>query len=176
MVDAHAGGTGQAETLLAPVVITASRIGQDLWQSPATIDSIDGAQLREGQMQIHLSEGLARVPGLVVQNRQNQAQDLQISVRGFGARSTFGVRGLRLYVDGIPASAPDGQGQAANFPIGSAARIDVVRGPPRCCTGTVPGARCSSTPKRVRNPGSGAVAWLWGRTDFGDFQPSCKVA
>ena len=129
MVDAHAGGTGQAETLLAPVVITASRIGQDLWQSPATIDSIDGAQLREGQMQIHLSEGLARVPGLVVQNRQNQAQDLQISVRGFGARSTFGVRGLRLYVDGIPASAPDGQGQAANFPIGSAARIDVVRGP-----------------------------------------------
>lgn len=126
---AAADGLDPADTLLAPVVITASPVGPDLWQSPATIDSIDGEVLREGQMQIHLSEGLARVPGLVVQNRQNLAQDLQISVRGFGARSTFGVRGLRLYVDGIPASAPDGQGQAANFPIGNAARIDVVRGP-----------------------------------------------
>src|SRR2546427_11983348 len=80
-------------------------------------------------MQFNLSESLARVPGLVVLNRQNFAQDLQISVRGFGARSTFGVRGLRLYVDGIPAGAPDGQGQAANFTLGNAARLDVVRGP-----------------------------------------------
>lgn len=117
--------------MLAPVVITATQpgAGPDLWRTPAAIDSVDGALLREGQMQIHLSEGLARVPGLVVQNRQNFAQDLQISVRGFGARSTFGVRGLRLYVDGIPASAPDGQGQAASFTLGNAARIDVVRGP-----------------------------------------------
>ena len=69
------------------------------------------------------------MPGLVVRNRQSYAQDLQISVRGYGARAPFGVRGVRLYVDGIPASAPDGQGQAANFPIGSADRIEVIRGP-----------------------------------------------
>jgi iron complex outermembrane receptor protein len=72
---------------------------------------------------------LGRVPGLVVRNRQNYAQDLQISVRGYGARATFGVRGVRLFVDGIPASAPDGSGQAANFPLGSADRVEVVRGP-----------------------------------------------
>ena len=70
---------------------------------------------------MNLSESLGRVPGIVVQNRQNYAQDLQISSRGFGARSTFGVRGIRLIADGIPATMPDGQGQAATFALGSAA-------------------------------------------------------
>ncbi|MEW6689368.1 MAG: TonB-dependent receptor, partial [Pseudomonadota bacterium] len=72
---------------------------------------------------------LGRVPGLSVQNRQNYAQDLQISSRGFGARSTFGIRGLRLVTDGIPASFPDGQGQVSHFDLGSAGRIEVLRGP-----------------------------------------------
>jgi len=69
------------------------------------------------------------VPGIAVQNRQNYAQDLQIQSRGFGARSTFGVRGIRLIADGIPATMPDGQGQAATFALGSAERIEVLRGP-----------------------------------------------
>ena len=69
------------------------------------------------------------MPGLQIQNRQNYAQDVQISVRGFGARSTFGVRGVRLYVDGIPATMPDGQGQTTNVDLGSAASIEVLRGP-----------------------------------------------
>jgi iron complex outermembrane receptor protein len=69
------------------------------------------------------------VPGLVVQNRQNYAQDLQISSRGFGARSAFGVRGVRLIADGIPATMPDGQGQAATFDLDMAERIEVLRGP-----------------------------------------------
>lgn len=114
---------------LAPVVITGGGAWQQRWLAPGSIEVVDGDELRAGQLQINLSEGLGRVPGLVVRNRQNYAQDLQISVRGFGARAPFGVRGVRLYVDGIPASAPDGQGQAANFPIGSADRIEVIRGP-----------------------------------------------
>jgi iron complex outermembrane recepter protein len=114
---------------LQPVVITGSGPDRQRWVAPASIDIIDGEELRAGQLQINLSEGLSRVPGLVLQNRQNYAQDLQISIRGFGARSTFGVRGVRLFVDGIPASAPDGQGQAANFPLGSAERVEVIRGP-----------------------------------------------
>ena len=65
----------------------------------------------------------------MVQNRQNYAQDLQISSRGFGARATFGVRGIRLIADGIPATMPDGQGQASTFALGSAERIEVLRGP-----------------------------------------------
>jgi iron complex outermembrane receptor protein len=117
------------DAALRPVVITGTAPGQQRWTAPASIDIVDGDELRAGQLQINLSEGLGRVPGLTINNRQNYAQDLQLSIRGFGARSTFGVRGVRLYVDGIPASAPDGQGQAANFPIGSADRIEVIRGP-----------------------------------------------
>ncbi|WP_332741635.1 TonB-dependent receptor family protein [Hydrogenophaga sp.] len=114
---------------LAPIVITGSSSAERRWRGSATVDVVDGPELRDGQLQINLSEGLARVPGLVIRNRENYAQDLQVSIRGHGARSTFGVRGVRLFVDGIPASAPDGSGQAANFPLGSAERIEVVRGP-----------------------------------------------
>ena len=64
-----------------------------------------------------------------MQSRQNYAQDLQLSVRGFGARSSFGVRGLRLYSDGIPGTMPDGQGQFSQFDLGSADHIEVLRGP-----------------------------------------------
>ena len=114
---------------LAPVIVIGSGSVEQRWRSGATADVVYGSELREGQLQINLSEGLGRVPGLVIRNRENQAQDLQVSIRGYGARSTFGIRGIRLFVDGIPASAPDGSGQAANFPLGSAERIEVVRGP-----------------------------------------------
>ena len=115
---------------LRPVVVTATPgIAQSAFDAPASIDVIDARQLQNAQLQINLSETLQRVPGVVALNRQNYAQDLQISIRGFGARSTFGVRGLRLYTDGIPASGPDGQGQVSNFDLASAARIEVLRGP-----------------------------------------------
>ena len=96
---------------------------------PASVDRLYADEIREGRPQVNLSESLGRVPGIVVQNRQNYAQDLQISSRGFGARATFGVRGIRLIADGIPATMPDGQGQAATFALGSAERIEVLRGP-----------------------------------------------
>ena len=120
----------EAMPTLRPVVVTATPgIAQTAFDAPASIDVIDSNQLQNAQLQINLSETLQRVPGVVAQNRQNYAQDLQISIRGFGARSTFGVRGLRLYTDGIPASGPDGQGQVSNFDLASAARIEVLRGP-----------------------------------------------
>jgi iron complex outermembrane receptor protein len=93
------------------------------------VDVVDRETIRDAQLQVNLSEPLVRVPGVVALNRQNYAQDLQISIRGFGARSTFGVRGLRLYVDGIPATAPDGQGQVSHFDLSTAGRIEVLRGP-----------------------------------------------
>jgi iron complex outermembrane receptor protein len=111
------------------VVVTATRAPQPSLQVPASVDRIEGDEIREGRPQVNLSESLGRVPGIVVQNRQNYAQDLQISSRGFGARSTFGVRGIRLIADGIPATMPDGQGQAATFALSSAERIEVLRGP-----------------------------------------------
>src|SRR5688500_9946527 len=111
------------------VVVTATRAPQPSLQVPASVDRIPGEEIREGRSQVNLSESLGRVPGVVVQNRQNYAQDLQISSRGFGARSTFGVRGIRLIADGIPATFPDGQGQAASFSLGTARSIEVLRGP-----------------------------------------------
>ena len=96
---------------------------------PASIDRVEAGDIRFARPMINLSESLGRVPGIVVQNRQNYAQDLQITSRGFGARSTFGVRGLRLIADGIPASFPDGQGQVSHFDLGSAERVEVLRGP-----------------------------------------------
>ncbi len=96
---------------------------------PASIDRVEAEDIRNMRPMVNLSESLGRVPGIVVQNRQNYAQDLQITSRGFGARSTFGVRGLRLIADGIPASFPDGQGQVSHFDLGSAQSIEVLRGP-----------------------------------------------
>jgi iron complex outermembrane recepter protein len=111
------------------VVITATRVPQPSLEVPASVDRIYADEIRQGRPQVNLSESLGRVPGIVVQNRQNYAQDLQISSRGFGARATFGVRGIRLIADGIPATMPDGQGQASTFALGSAERIEVLRGP-----------------------------------------------
>lgn len=97
--------------------------------TPGAVSVDYGDELRHARPQINLSEGLSDVPGLLIQNRQNYAQDLQMSIRGFGSRSTFGVRGLRIYMDGIPATMPDGQSQISNVDIGSLERIEVLRGP-----------------------------------------------
>lgn len=114
---------------LSPIVVTATRIPQGSADIPASIDRLDAPTIQNGQLQVNLSESLMAVPGVSAQNRQNYAQDLQISVRGFGARSSFGVRGVRLYSDGIPGTMPDGQGQFSQFDLGSADHIEVLRGP-----------------------------------------------
>ena len=114
---------------LAPVVVTATRVEAAPFDVPAAIDRVDVAAQREGRGQVNISEYLGGVPGLLARDRQNYAQDVQISVRGFGARSSFGIRGVRVYVDGIPATFPDGQGQITNVDLGSAERIEVLRGP-----------------------------------------------
>ena len=120
----------QAQAGTVPVVIvTGSRIEQNSFDFPGAIDIVDVGRIGDTQLRVNASEALAAVPGLVVHNRENYAQDLQISSRGFGARSAFGVRGVRLIADGIPASMPDGQGQAATFNLDLAERMEVLRGP-----------------------------------------------
>lgn len=114
---------------LDEVVISASRAEQRSFDAPAAIQSIDRNTILSAGPQINLSESLNRVPGLTILNRQNYAQDLQVSIRGFGARSAFGIRGIRLLVDGIPATTPDGQGQGSSISLTSTDRIEVLRGP-----------------------------------------------
>lgn len=114
---------------LAPIVVTPTRVEQSSFDLPVSIDAFNKEQIQQGQSQVNLSETLIRAPGIVANTRQNYAQDLQVSIRGFGARSAFGIRGVRLYADGIPLTMPDGQGQAANIDLSSARQIEVMRGP-----------------------------------------------
>ncbi len=114
---------------LAPVVVTGTRIEQNSFDLPMSIDSIGGDTVRDGQWQVNLSETASRVPGVVVNNRNNPAQDLGIQIRGFGSRSAFGVRGVRLYQDGIPLTMPDGQGQTGTFNLDTAKNVEYLRGP-----------------------------------------------
>jgi iron complex outermembrane recepter protein len=116
-------------TQLDPVVVTATRTAERAFDLPLAIDTVGADQIQRGQLQINLSESLQRVPGISIQSRWNYAQDLQLSVRGFGARANFGVRGVRLYQDYIPATMPDGQGQTGSFSLVSAQRVEVMRGP-----------------------------------------------
>jgi iron complex outermembrane receptor protein len=111
------------------VVISVRGDEQRAFDTPYAIDIVDAQALRAAGPMVNLSEAMARVPGLVVNLRHNYAQDLQIHSRGFGARATFGVRGMRLYTDGIPATMPDGQGQVSHFDLAGAERVEVLRGP-----------------------------------------------
>ncbi|MFS2224618.1 TonB-dependent receptor PqqU [Pantoea sp. B65] len=113
----------------ASLMVIKQRTGLSELDTPAAVSVVEGQELRNSTAQVNLSESLASVPGLQIQNRQNYAQDLQLSVRGFGSRSMYGVRGVRLYVDGIPATMPDGQGQTSNIDINSIEKVEVLRGP-----------------------------------------------
>src|SRR6185369_1716947 len=146
------------------VVVTATRVPQPSLEVPASIDRVYGDEIRQGRQQVNLSESLGRVPGILVLNRQNCAQDLQVQSRGFGARSTFGVRGIRLIAAGIPGSMPDGQGQAATFALGSAERIEVLRGPFSSMYGNASGGVIS-----VDTEDGPSAPTVWGDVSAGSF-------
>jgi iron complex outermembrane recepter protein len=116
----------QAADGTTQVVVTATRSETPAFDVPASIDRVSPGSDRAG---VNISDSLGPVPGLLARDRQNYAQDAQLSVRGFGARASFGIRGVRLYVDGIPATMPDGQGQISHVDLNSADRIEVLRGP-----------------------------------------------
>ena len=93
---------------LEPVTVSSSRfITKDI-QTPLSITVIDQSRLQIGQSKISLFESLGAIPGVFAMNSENFAQDLRISIRGFGARASFGIRGIKIISDGIPESIPDG--------------------------------------------------------------------
>lgn len=152
---------------LNPVVVTGSRVEAQSFDLPFSVDAVDMQPVQAGNLGVNASEALAAVPGLVVQNRQNYAQDLQISVRGFGSRAAFGVRGVKLIADGIPASTPDGQGQAATFNLDTAQRIEVMRGPFSTVYGNHAGGVIqlfSRDPKGAPSVYGGVLGGAWGTT------------
>src|ERR1700722_5341134 len=119
----------RAQSDLSPIVVIATRVAESSFDLPVSVDRGSQEEIQKGQVQINISESLMTVPGVSAESRQNYAQDVQLSVRGFGARSSFGVRGVRLCADGIPGTMPDGQGQFSQFDLGSAERMEVLRGP-----------------------------------------------
>jgi len=147
------------------VVVTATRTERPQLDVPASTDVLERDEVRDTHLRVNLSESLTRVPGLVVLNRQNYAQDLQISVRGFGARSTFGVRGVRLYADGIPATMPDGQGQVSHFALNATDRIEVLRGPFSALYGNSSGGVITLTTRLTPGPNEFELASAAGSYD-----------
>ena len=113
---------------LVPITVTVTRAERLLTRLPLAVQSLDRTQISRAKPTWGLDEALAHVPGVFVANRYNFSQDQRISIRGFGARSAFAVRGIKILVDGIPQTLPDGQGQLTNLELGEVDRIEVLRG------------------------------------------------
>lgn len=143
--------TPMTEVELAPIKVTATRTDTDWLHTPTSVYTQEVKE-SPNNMNVNLSEKLQGIPGLQVNNRENYAQDLQISARGFGARSTFGIRGIRLYVDGIPATMPDGQGQTSNIDLNSLERIEVLTGPFSSLYGNSSGGTILTTTREGHGP------------------------
>ncbi|RMX04332.1 TonB-dependent receptor [Corticibacter populi] len=147
--------------MLGEVAVTATRQNDSVWEAPASVQVLGGEAFANG-LGVNLSEGLGRVPGLQVQNRQNHAQDLQIIMRGFGARSTFGVRGIRIYVDGIPATMPDGQSQTSNIDLASLGRVEALNGPFSALYGNASGGVLQMETEQGHQPATLSVSTTFG--------------
>ncbi len=133
---------------LNEIIVRATRMEKRIDQVPAAISAISKRDIQLGRQQVGLDESLAAVPGLFMQDRYNFAQDLRIAIRGFGARSNFGIRGVKIIVDGIPESLPDGQGQSDGIDIGSVEQIEVIRGPSSSLYGNASGGVINITSER----------------------------
>ena len=129
LVPALAPAQESGENALDEIVITATRVETTVRKAARSISVVDQDRIQNGTQQLALDEALAGTPGLYMQNRYNFAQDLRVSLRGFGARSSFGIRGVKVIVDGIPETLPDGQAGVDSIDLGSATRIEVLRGP-----------------------------------------------
>jgi len=114
---------------LSTTVVTATRVATDSFDLPLSIDSISGENVRDARLGANLAEVAPKIPGVVINWRGGAAQELSISTRGFGARSAFGAKGVRIYQDGIPLTTPDGQGQLGAINLDTLGSVEFLRGP-----------------------------------------------
>lgn len=156
------------------LMVIKQRSGLSELDTPAAVSVVSGDDLRNSTAQVNLSESLGSVPGLQIQNRQNYAQDLQLSVRGFGSRSMYGVRGVRVYVDGIPATMPDGQGQTSNIDINSIDKVEVLRGPYSALYGNASGGVVNIDTQTGSQPTTLTAGTYFG--SYGSWRNSVKAS
>lgn len=146
------------------VIVNATRITKDAFNLPVAIGVVNQEQIQQAQQQLGLDESLTRIPGIFLQNRYNFAQDIRVSIRGSGARGSFGVRGVKILVDGIPNTLPDGQGQFDSVDIGSIGQIDVLRGASSSLYGNASGGVINITTEPAPEK-----PYLEARTAFGEY-------
>ena len=138
---------------LDPVIVTAPRVATEAMRVPAAVTVLDSEDIQQGRPAVKLKDALNRVPGVFAQNASNFAQDLRISIRGFGARSAFGIRGIQIYADGIPQTLPDGQSSLDTIEPDNISRLEVVRGPLSSLYGNASGGMINIvTEDGPRNP------------------------
>jgi iron complex outermembrane receptor protein len=142
---AHAQERPNGREELEEIVVTATMLERALESVPAAVSVVGKDDIQLARQQLALDESLARVPGLFMQNRYNFAQDLRLSIRGFGARAQFGIRGIKVLVDGIPETLPDGQGGVDSIDLGMTSQIEVIRGPSSSMYGNASGGVISVT-------------------------------
>ncbi|MDZ7826816.1 MAG: TonB-dependent receptor plug domain-containing protein, partial [Gammaproteobacteria bacterium] len=134
-----------AENQMEEIIVVGSRSEQQLGDVPMAVSLVKLRDIQQGRQELGLDESLSRVPGLFMQNRYNFAQDLRVSIRGFGSRASFGIRGIQVFADGLPVTLPDGQSGTDDLDIGSAESIEVIRGPSASLYGTAAGGVISLT-------------------------------
>jgi iron complex outermembrane receptor protein len=116
------------EVQLDEVTIEANRNETEIDKMPSSVQILGRERIQGAQATLSLEESLRRIPGVYVNNRFNFAQGDRISIRGIGSRSQFGVRGIKMILDGIPLTFPDGQSQLNNIDISSLGKIEIIKG------------------------------------------------
>ena len=159
------GWAQQPQTdLLDEIVVTATRMKSSVRDVARSVSVVNKDRIQNATQLLGLDEALAVVPGLYIQNRHNFSGDLRVALRGFGARSSFGIRGIRVYVDGIPETLPDGQSGVDSIDLGSAQSIEVLRGPASSLYGNASGGVIAVTSELgATNP------YIEGRVAAGEF-------
>jgi len=160
---------------LTDLEVTVARRRESLAALPMAAAVIPRYELTRGQPTIGLDEALTLVPGVFVANRWNFSLDQRLSIRGFGSRANFGLRGVKVYLDGVPQTLPDGQSQLTNVEIASLERVEVLRGASSALYGnasggalllesTAPSSQPSGGYGRLQGGGFDSFKWLLGGT------------
>lgn len=152
------------------IIVTATRINKDLDKVPGAVTVVTQDEIQLNRQQLALDESLTRVPGVYMQARYNFARDVRVSIRGFGARANFGIRGVKIIVDGIPETLPDGQGGVDGIDLASTGQIEVLRGPSASLWGNASGGVISVTTERPPEEGFNELRVSGGEYDFQKIQ------
>ena len=119
----------EIEHILQPLDVTATRYSSSLLDIPVAVDILERSDIQKANLGLSLEESIRNLPGINVHNRNNLSMGDRISIRGLGSRASFGVRGIKIILDGIPLTMADGQSQLNNLDLTSVGRIEVLRGP-----------------------------------------------